>query len=299
LSQHLRLLLTLLLAGGMVAGLDARKTAISKPSSIVVTSGDTLEAISARYGVSLSALIEANGLKDPRQLQVGQRLQLPPPGNVVIIRPGDTLEAIAARHGTSVRQLQAANPAIRPDQLPVGAWLKLAPGSNRAPLQGPATTTRTRPGHGPQVNPTPQGPPEPPRSQAPAVDNAPPAEAALLLSSAERRDRAELALREASGLVQWKRFGGTLVDWNGWRLHPGGVRITLVKPSASDLGARRALATAVAVQCSTVRQTWRIDGAWEPWAAPEPRSVAQRIVLDLCSNTLDGPAVPVTDAPAP
>ena len=54
---------------------------------------------------------------------------------------------------------------------------------------------------------------------------------------------------------------------------------------------------AVAVQCESLRQTWRIDGSWQPWEAPMPGSVGQRIVLDLCSNTLDGPAVPVPPPP--
>lgn len=119
------------------------------------------------------------------------------------------------------------------------------------------------------------------------------AQAALLLSPAERRDRAEIAQRDLSGQAHWKWFGGTAVDWSGWRLHPGGVRITLVRPDAADVGMRRAGATAVAVQCSSLRQTWRVDGTWEPWTIPTAGSVGLRIVLDLCSNTLDGPAVPV------
>lgn len=119
------------------------------------------------------------------------------------------------------------------------------------------------------------------------------AQAALLLSPAERRDRAEIAQRDLSGQADWKWFGGTAVDWSGWRLHPGGVRITLVRPDAADVGMRRAGATAVAVQCSSLRQTWRVDGTWEPWTIPTAGSVGLRIVLDLCSNTLDGPAVPV------
>ena len=113
------------------------------------------------------------------------------------------------------------------------------------------------------------------------------------MSAAERRDRAELALREQAGLVRWKWFNATAVDWAGWKLHSGGVRITLVKPAAVDVGLRGSSATAVAVQCESLRQTWRIDGSWQPWEAPLPGSVGQRIVLDLCSNTLDGPAVPV------
>lgn len=268
-----------------------------RPRTIVVASGDTLELISARHGVTLRALIEANGLRDPGRLQVGQVLRLPPPGAVAIIRPGDTLEALAARYGVSVSRLQAANPALLPEALPVGGWLRLPSAGSSADL--PRSTVRSG-----GINPTPASPGDSraaaasAAAPAPPVDQDPRAEAALLLSSAERRDRADLALREASGLVQWKRFGSTQVDWSGWRLHPGGVRITFVRPAAADLGPRLGVATAVAVQCSTLRQTWRVDGAWQPWASPQPRTVAQRIVLDLCSNTLDGPAVPVPDVPA-
>jgi len=293
------LVLPLLLITTGVITLAGPRSAAARPTTVVVASGDTLEAISDRYGLSLSALIEVNGLKDPGQLRVGQVLRLPPPGKVVVIRPGDTLEAIATRQGTTIQKLQAANPGIRPDQLSVGAWLNLEPARGRPRLQGTPSSARPRSGNGTQVSATPKESAEAASRQAPVVDEAPPAEAALLLSSAERRDRAELALREASGQVQWKRFGSTLVDWNGWRLHPGGVRITLVKTSASDLGRRRALATAVAVQCGTLRQTWRIDGAWEPWTQPQTYTVGQQILLDLCSNTVDGPAVPVSDAPPP
>ncbi len=132
-------------------------------------------------------------------------------------------------------------------------------------------------------------PPPPQASQEPA--------AALLLSPAERRDRAALSLREQAGLVRWKWFNATAVDWAGWKLHPGGVRITLLKASAADLGLQGSGATSVAVQCESLRLSWRIDGQWQPWQAAMPGSVVQRIVLDLCSNTLDGPAVPVL-APA-
>lgn len=193
----------------------------------------------------------------------------------VRVREGDTLEAIALRHGTTIEALAQLNGLTDPNLLQVGQWLRL-PGQSRAAATATATATQAEPG-------------------APPVDdpNADDAQAALLLSPAERRDRAEIAQRDLSGQARWKWFGNTAVDWNGWRLHPGGVRITLVRPAAADVGVRRAGATAVAVQCSSLRQTWRVDGAWEPWSAPVAGSVGLRIVLDLCSNTLDGPAVPV------
>jgi len=190
----------------------------------------------------------------------------------ITVQPGDTLEQLAARHGVSQDALIRLNNLEDPNQLQVGQRLSLP--------EAPAAT-------GTGATPAAPVPPGPSSNAA----------AALLLSPGERRDRADLALREQAGLVRWKWFNATAVDWAGWRLHAGGVRITLVKASTADLGLRGSAATAVAVQCETLRQTWRIDGDWQPWQAPLPGSVGQRIVIDLCSNTLDGPAVPVAPPP--
>jgi LysM repeat protein len=42
-----------------------------------VTRGETLSSIARRYGVSVSALSQANGLNDPNQLYAGQLLIIP------------------------------------------------------------------------------------------------------------------------------------------------------------------------------------------------------------------------------
>ncbi|MFZ9621749.1 MAG: LysM peptidoglycan-binding domain-containing protein, partial [Prochlorococcaceae cyanobacterium] len=57
--------------------LTAGATAQAQPRSITVVAGDTLEQLALRYGVSLQALIDANGITDPTLLQVGQVLKLP------------------------------------------------------------------------------------------------------------------------------------------------------------------------------------------------------------------------------
>jgi len=144
----------------------------------------------------------------------------------VTVAAGDTLEELAQRHRVNLQALIELNAISDPTLLQIGQVLK---------LPQPTATT------GPSATPAPaqDSPPPPPGSGTQAA-------AALLLSPAERRDRAELELREQSGLARWKRFNQTAVDWSGWRLHPGGVRITLVKPSIADVGATTALATAVA-----------------------------------------------------
>ena len=262
----------------VIAAATATAAAAPAPtpaSTVRVAAGDTLEAIAARTGTTVAALQEANPQVRPEALQVGQLLRLPPPRGMVQVAAGDTLEGIATRTGTSVAALQQANPQARPEALQVGQWLRLPPGlATPARPAAPAVVT-------PAASPGPD----------PAAD--PDAQAALLLSPGERRDRATLTLRERSGQLSWRRFGNTLVDWNGWQLHPGGVRIALVQPAVADVGARRSGATAIAVQCSSLRHTWRIDGDWERWISPGAGSVAQRIVLQLCSNTLDGPAVAI------
>ena len=190
----------------------------------------------------------------------------------ITVVEGDTLEQLALRYRVDLQALIDLNGIRDPTLLQVGEVLKLP--------EAPGTTKRSSAPAEAMAPPPPEG------SSAEAA-------AALLLSPAERRDRAELEWRERSGLARWKWFNSTAVDWSGWRLHPGGVRITLVKPSISDLGLRGSAATAVAVQCTSLRQNWRIDGTWQGWDTPAPGTVGQRIVLDLCSNTLDGPAVPV------
>ena len=43
----------------------------------VVARGETINAIAARYGITLAALEKANGIKDPNLIYVGQRLVIP------------------------------------------------------------------------------------------------------------------------------------------------------------------------------------------------------------------------------
>ena len=186
----------------------------------------------------------------------------------ITVAEGDTLEQLALRYKVPLQALIERNGIRDPALLQVGQVL-LLPGSGESGRESSGSGIT-----------------------APAASS-PEGSASLLLSPAERRDRAERELRERAGLIRWKWFNDTAVDWAGWRLQPDGVRITLVQPSASDLGLRGSAATAMAVDCVSLRQNWRIDGQWQGWETPAPRSVGQRIVLDLCSNTLDGPALPV------
>ena len=52
-----------------------------KPTQVtyIVKAGDQLARIAARYGVTVKAIQEANGIKDPNLIKVGQKLIIPAP----------------------------------------------------------------------------------------------------------------------------------------------------------------------------------------------------------------------------
>lgn len=96
-----------------------------------VKRGETLSSIAARYGSSVQAIVQANGLSGTT-IYPGQTLVIPQGGatsnhiaqvtqgspkpaasggaaRVHVVRAGDTLSGIAARYGTTVAALKSAN----------------------------------------------------------------------------------------------------------------------------------------------------------------------------------------------
>ena len=57
---------------------------------VTVASGDTVYGFSRRYGVPMQAIIDANGLRPPYMLHVGQRLALPPGEGPVVASGGSS-----------------------------------------------------------------------------------------------------------------------------------------------------------------------------------------------------------------
>jgi len=91
---------------------------------------ETLISIAAEYGVSTEALLAANNIRDPANLEVGQDLLIPPQEGLRVpvvphtVAAGDSLLSIAAKYGSSVKKILAANPHLRADdELPVGETL--------------------------------------------------------------------------------------------------------------------------------------------------------------------------------
>jgi murein DD-endopeptidase MepM/ murein hydrolase activator NlpD len=104
----------------------------------VVQAGDTLLAIAARFGVTVEAILAANGLDDANYIVVGQELVIPAPveenaappaatarpdAQVYVVQAGDTLGQIATHFGVTVEELMQINGLTNPDYLAVGQEL--------------------------------------------------------------------------------------------------------------------------------------------------------------------------------
>ena len=119
----------------------------SAGTTYTVRGGDWLARIADRHGISLSALLSANGLTatsliHPQQLTIPGGPALPSParsgGTSHTVKAGDWLSRIAERHGVSLSALLAANNLTAPSVI--------LPGQNRRSRASPAGhLTRPRP----------------------------------------------------------------------------------------------------------------------------------------------------------
>ena len=83
----------------------------------VVRKGESLGSIAKRYGVSVSSLQRANGIRNASHITVGQKIKVvggsggaaAPAWTTYTVRRGDSLGKIATRYGVSVKSLQSWN----------------------------------------------------------------------------------------------------------------------------------------------------------------------------------------------
>ncbi len=109
----------------------------------IVSAGESLASIARRYGTTVEAIAQVNGLTNPELIFVGTQLTIaegvaessttaaPTSTSVHVVAPGETLGAIAARFGTSIQALISSNNLadanlIKPGQqisVPSQAWI--------------------------------------------------------------------------------------------------------------------------------------------------------------------------------
>lgn len=94
-----------------------------------VRRGDTPISIAGKFGVTLSALEDRNGLERGETIYAGDKLSIPGArmsGEFYVVRPGDTLFYISRRTGVPIRTLVGINRIKDPDLIYAGEHLKLS-----------------------------------------------------------------------------------------------------------------------------------------------------------------------------
>ena len=157
-----------------------RPRAAARGETIQVQQGDTLYGISKRYGVSISALVDINGLAHGSTIKPGQQLVLPagvtaarpapeqPAGRAPLARTpspppqaaapvatagwegrhtlkaGESLYSIARQHGVTLAELQRVNGITEPTRVRAGTVLSV-PGTGSASAETAPVAERTLP----------------------------------------------------------------------------------------------------------------------------------------------------------
>jgi murein DD-endopeptidase MepM/ murein hydrolase activator NlpD len=124
-------LLSWLLLASIFIGPFSIAQAQSQPNgpTYIVQSGDTLNLIALRFGVSTQDLIQANQLADPNNLQVGMQLIIPGLQGIVGIlntlpvNYGDTLRSVSLRYQVSEDLLIKLNRITSPEEVYAGSNL--------------------------------------------------------------------------------------------------------------------------------------------------------------------------------
>lgn len=146
-----------------------RQAAATRPTSQIhiVRRGDTLHELGRAYAMPVRAIIDANRLRPPYTLFVGQRLALPTPRLHVVAR-GDTIYDVSRLYGVDMASLVRLNRVRPPYTIYVGQRLTLPAGARLPEVQlaaRPAAAPAPAPVRVARVETTPAPPPQAVRPQ--------------------------------------------------------------------------------------------------------------------------------------
>lgn len=137
-------LLALILVAGILIGLPAsvigQDAANTGVTIHVVQRGENLFRIALSYGLTVDEIASLNGITDPSNIQVGQRLLVPlnsattaTQPRVHVIQPGETLRSIADLYGITADDLALSNNISDVNTIFVGQVLNIDSESTATP----------------------------------------------------------------------------------------------------------------------------------------------------------------------
>jgi murein DD-endopeptidase MepM/ murein hydrolase activator NlpD len=195
-------------------------------TAITVAPGESVDTIAKRYGVSVSAIMQANNIAAPATLHPGQHLVIPRPlrtrlataaaprpaaptptvpttnaaGNVHVVAAGDTLSKISHHYHKSINEIAKANNIQPTATLTVGDRLVI-PGA-----QAPAA----------KVAAAASPPPQKPVVASAAPKEAEPMPSASVVAPADALDKEAAKLADTSGVVpkfRWPANGRVIAGY--------------------------------------------------------------------------------------
>ena len=262
--------------------------------SLTVAPGETLSEIADRHGITVSRLMQLNGLSKADHIEAGQKLVVPSAfrsaspasgfnrkASEHVVRSGESLSQIAEGYGVPMTQLIAINRISDPNLVESGTRLRLKPTSTPTaapsvkPAAKPAAAARPAAAPKPAPKPAPAARPAQSSQPAPAVALATPAPAArpkpAVVAAAPRP-----ATTASPGKPDWRNYGPLQVDWANWQPMGG----SMVAPTLNSQGESLYLA----VNCSARKLNATSQaGQWKSWDDPQA-DFEQQLVADLCKS---------------
>ena len=121
---------------------------VSRVTIHVVQRGETLYDIALDYEISLVELARLNGLIDPGNILVGQRLLVPLDSElgganprVHQVHPGESLQSIANFYGQDVQELATLNALVNPNSIFIGQLLQVTAGNASDVVSAPESSS--------------------------------------------------------------------------------------------------------------------------------------------------------------
>lgn len=122
----------------------------------VVQRGENLYRIALEYGLTVDQLAQLNGLADPDNIEVGQRLLVPTeatalPPQTHIVQPGESLDSIARLYNAdalllaNMNNVTAENPLYVGQVLTIASDALIAPSTDAPPSPEPTTPAAALP----------------------------------------------------------------------------------------------------------------------------------------------------------
>lgn len=111
---------------------EVTPTKSPEPVRYTVKRGDTLWGIAKKFGVTVSAVVSANNIRNPNLIYVGEVFIIPHMTSaessgytLYTVRRGDTLWGIAKKFGTSINRIAELNGIENPDLIYAGEVFKI------------------------------------------------------------------------------------------------------------------------------------------------------------------------------